>query len=664
MNKIVIIFACLSMLQKMAYAADALTPTSSINDGQELISAGQNFSLGFFTPGISKSRYVGIWYKNIMPQTVVWVANRDYPLNDSSGNLTIVAGNIVLFDGSGNRIWSTNSSRSSIQEPMAKLLDSGNLVLMDGKSSDSDSYIWQSFDYPTDTTLPGLKLGWDKTSGLNRYLTSWKSANDPSAGSFTYGFHHNEITEFVLRQGMKITFRSGIWDGTRLNSDDWIFNEITAFRPIISVTSTEALYWDEPGDRLSRFVMKDDGMLQRYIWDNKVLKWIEMYEARKDFCDDYGACGVNGICNIKDVPVYCDCLKGFKPKSQEEWNSFNRSGGCIRRTPLNCTQGDRFQKLSAIKLPKLLQFWTNNSMNLEECKVECLKNCSCTAYANSAMNEGPHGCFLWFGDLIDIRKLINEEAGQLDLYIKLAASEIGNRNHNEHQASPLFHIDTILAATNNFSTANKIGEGGFGPVYRGKLADGQEIAVKRLSKTSKQGISEFMNEVGLVAKLQHRNLVSILGGCTQGDERIGYMSPEYAANGLLSLKSDVFSFGVIVLEILSGIRNNNFYHSDHERNLLVQAWRLWKEGRAVEFMDANLDLATIRSELLRCLQVGLLCVQKLPKDRPTMSSVVFMLSNESITLAQPKKPEFIEEGLEFPGYSNNSMTITLLEARN
>ncbi|KAG5113965.1 hypothetical protein JHK82_037234 [Glycine max] len=81
---------------KMAYAADALTPTSSINDGQELISAGQNFSLGFFTPGISKSRYVGIWYKNIMPQTVVWVANRDYPLNDSSGNLTIVAGNIDM----------------------------------------------------------------------------------------------------------------------------------------------------------------------------------------------------------------------------------------------------------------------------------------------------------------------------------------------------------------------------------------------------------------------------------------------------------------------------------------------------------------------------------------------------------------------------------------
>ncbi|TKY71597.1 G-type lectin S-receptor serine/threonine-protein kinase [Spatholobus suberectus] len=406
MKKVVIIvfaFACLSILQKPSYAGDALTPTSSLVDGQELISAGQNFSLGFFTPGTSKSRYIGIWYKNIMPQTVVWVANRETPLNDSSGNLTIVAGgNIVLFDGAGN------------------------LVLMDGKSSGSDSYIWQSFDYPTDTMLPGLKLGWDKTSGLNRYLTSWKSANDPSAGNFTYRFDDNEFPELVIRQGMNITFRSGIWDGIRFNSDDWLsFNGITAFKPQLLVTRNEAVYWDEPGDRLSRFVMRDDGLLQRYIWDNKFFKWTEMYEARKDFCDGYGACGVNGVCNIEDVPVYCDCLKGFIPKSQEEWDSFNWLGGCIRRTPLNCTQRDGFQKLSGKKLPMLLQFWSNNSMNLEECKVECLRNCSCTAYANSAMNEGPHGCLLWFGDLIDIRRLINEERIQLDLYVRLAASEIG-----------------------------------------------------------------------------------------------------------------------------------------------------------------------------------------------------------------------------------------------
>lgn len=418
---VVFVFACLSVLHEISYAGDTLTPTSSIIDGQELISIGRVFSLGFFSPGSSTKRYLGIWYKNITPQTVVWVANREKPLNDSSGNLTIGAnGNIVLVDGASNRIWFTNSSRS-IQEPIAKLLDSGNLVLMDGNNS-----VWQSFDYPTDTMLPGLKLGWDKTSGLNRYLTSWKSANDPSPGSFTYSFDHEQFPELVIREGMNITFRSGIWNGVRFNSDDWTsFTGITAFRPQLSVTNNEVVYWDEPGDRLSRFVMKDDGLLERYIWDNNILKWTKMYEARKDFCDSYGACGVNGVCSIDDVPVYCDCLKGFKPQSQDEWDLFNRSSGCIRKTPLNCTQADRFQRLSRVKLPMLLQFWTNDSMNLEECKVECLKDCSCTAYANSAINEEPHGCLLWFGDLIDIRLLISEDSAQLDLYVRLAASEIG-----------------------------------------------------------------------------------------------------------------------------------------------------------------------------------------------------------------------------------------------
>ncbi|AES63662.1 putative protein kinase RLK-Pelle-DLSV family [Medicago truncatula] len=812
---VIFVYVCLSMLDKASYAADTLTQNSSIIDGQELISAGQIFCLGFFSPGSSKKYYLGIWYKNITPQTVVWVANREKPLNNSSGNLTIGAdGNILLVDGVGNKIWYTNSSRS-IQEPLAKLLDSGNLVLMDGKNHDSNSYIWQSFDYPTDTMLPGMKLGWDKASGLDRYLTSWKSADDdPSYGSFTYNFDHKEFAELVIHQGKNITFRSGIWNGVRFNSDDWTsFIGVTAFKPQLSVTKNEVVYWDEPGDRLSRFMMRDDGLLERYIWDSSIVKWTKMYEARKDLCDNYGACGINGVCNIDDVPVYCDCLKGFKPRSQDEWNSFNRSGGCIRKTPLNCTEADRFQKLSSVKLPMLLQFWTNSSMSLEECKVECLKDCSCTAYANSVINEGPHGCLIWFGDLIDIRLFISEDSLQLDLYVRLAASEIestasaskrrkmaliisvsmavfvlciifyicmkyakvrkqkttadlGHRNQNEKQASPLFDIDTILAATDSFSIENKIGQGGFGPVYKGILAQGQEIAVKRLSKTSKQGVTEFMNEVGLVAKLQHRNLVSVLGGCTYGNERmlvyeympngslnhfifdptqgkflqwrkrydiimgvargllylhqdskltiihrdlktsnilldseliakisdfgvshilegdssavttnkivgtIGYMSPEYAVNGLLSLKSDVFSFGVIVLEILSGIRNNHFKNQDHPHNLLGQAWILWKEGRALEFMDANLDLTSIPSELLRCLQIGLLCVQKFPEDRPDMSSVVFMLGNESIALAQPKKPGFFSEEIEFhessekDTFSNNTMTITLLEARD
>ncbi|RHN56979.1 putative non-specific serine/threonine protein kinase [Medicago truncatula] len=82
---------------------------------------------------------------------------------------------------------------------------------------------------------------------------------------------------------------------------------------------------------------------------------------------------------------------------------------------LNCTQADRFQKLTTVKSPMLLQFWTNSSMRLEECEVECLKDCFCNTYANSLINGGSHGCMLWFGDLIDIRLLISEDSAQLDL---------------------------------------------------------------------------------------------------------------------------------------------------------------------------------------------------------------------------------------------------------
>ncbi|XVF28287.1 hypothetical protein REPUB_Repub15cG0017000 [Reevesia pubescens] len=164
-------------------------------------------------------------------------------------------------------------------------------------------------------------------------------------------------------------------------------------------------------------------------------------------------------------------------------------------------------------------------MNIKECRQLCLSNCSCTAYANSDIRGGS-GCLLWFGDLMDMRDL--EQGGQ-DLYIRLAASEIGlaRKNHimdceerEKEMELPIYSFGTIENATNNFCIKNKLGEGGFGPVYKGTLIEGQGVAVKRLSKNSEQGLNEIKNEVILIAKLQHRNLVKLLGCCIQGDEKL------------------------------------------------------------------------------------------------------------------------------------------------
>ncbi|KAI6704882.1 hypothetical protein NL676_007844, partial [Syzygium grande] len=142
----------------------------------------------------------------------------------------------------------------------------------------------------------------------------------------------------------------------------------------------------------------------------------------------------------------------------------------------------------------------------------------------------------------------------------------------------------------------------------------------------------------------------------------GYMSPEYAIDGIFSTKSDVFSFGVLVLEIISGRRKREFHHHGHNFNLLGHAWKLWLQGEANELIDKQMEDSFPISEVIRCIQIGLLCVQQSPKQRPTMSSVLLMLDSESASLPQPKQPGFYTERFKDQIDSEmNELTMTTVE---
>ncbi|PRQ28553.1 putative protein kinase RLK-Pelle-DLSV family [Rosa chinensis] len=295
--------------------------------------------------------------------------------------------------------------------------------------------------------------------------------------------------------------------------------------------------------------------------------------------------------------------------------------------------------------------------------------------------------------------------------------------------------------------------GGFGVVYKGRLANGQYIAVKRLSKNFEQGDREFKNEVTLVAQLQHRNLVRLLGFCLKMKERIliyeyvpntspnhfifdpinhghldwdtrykivggiargilylhedsrlriihcdlkpsnilldgdmnpkiadfglarlflmdqthghtnrvagthGYMAPEYDNHGRFSVKSDVYSLGVLVLEIVSSKKVSTFRNGENEQDLLSYAWRSWKEDTVHNIIDPMLTQSS-RIETMRCIHIGLLCVQENLNRRPTMSSVVSMLNSNSVTLSQPLRPGY------FLQYNDESDITELTESIN
>ncbi|WKA12264.1 hypothetical protein VitviT2T_029674 [Vitis vinifera] len=236
----------------------------SISHGETLVSSGQSFELGFFSSRSSKNRYLGIWYKNT-PQTVVWVANRNNPIVDSYGVLTIINnGTLVLLNQSKSVIWSPNLSRV-LENPVARLLETGNLVLRDNSNESSESYIWQNFDDPSDTMLPGMKVGWNLKTGLQQKLTSGRSADDPSIGDFSYRIDINVLPYMVLGVGSSKKVRFGPWNGLEFNGV--LVLDYLVYKEVFVNNDDEVYTLCESNNNkiISRLTLNHLGFLQRLI---------------------------------------------------------------------------------------------------------------------------------------------------------------------------------------------------------------------------------------------------------------------------------------------------------------------------------------------------------------------------------------------------------------
>ncbi|KAF3665864.1 hypothetical protein FXO37_10856 [Capsicum annuum] len=665
-----------------------------------MVSADGTFALGFFTPGNSTFSYLGIWYNTIPGQTVVWVANRESPIPQHSTAVFTIGddGNLVLFDEKDKLIWSSNVS--STNSTIGALLDNGNLVLTHGEFN----ILWQSFEHPTDTFLPEMKIGYNGKTGKRIMINSWTSNEDPQPGNFSFGIDPEGRPRLYIFKQNSIHFRfddTYEYLGGNLRGTAWYLS-IVSRNDEVYLT-----YGYIKGWITLRVFVDPAGHLQVLFCTQYANKWKFIFQVPQTLCDIYAQCGPFGSCGGLTSEL-CMCLTGFKPKFSTDWDNGKWTDGCVRKVALGCDGKDRFLKYENMKLPDHTISFGHMSVN--ECETQCIRNCSCSAYAylNST-------CLIWIGDYWTLAATIL--MAEFSMFDFMALSQ------------------KIGEATNDFHGENKLGEGGFGPVFKGFLAEVGDIAIKRLSRRSSQGLEEFMNELKLIAKLQHKNLVSLLGCCVEGEEKILiYMSNcsldkflfdpslkvslnwgtrfgiiEGISQGMLYLhkysrlkvihrdlkasnilldnemipkisdfgmarifvygefseKSDVFSFGVLLLEILSGQRNSDFLMTEISASLLGWAWNKWKEGRILELIDPSVRETCDSNKATSCILVALLCVQEIPIDRPTMPDIVVMLSNETMLIPEPKEPAFRSswQAPQLTDVSINEMTVTLPKPR-
>lgn len=411
-------FPCPKITLNLLTPGDTIVPGEYFYEGQNLISANGKFELGFFNPGDASNAYVGIWYHNITDKTALWVLNNVAPVTISPGYLHLTGdGNLQVCNAADFVIWFTGTPYGN--NTIVRLADSGNFLLED---RDSNTTELQSFDYLTDTLIPGMKLGLDKVTNHATKLISWLNATDPYPGAYSCTMEtQGTLPEIFITKGQSLRiFRSGPWNGH-------VFSGIPRMGNISQLkfsflSNEQEVYFSIDtinNSGLFRAVMDFRGVFQLLEWSATSSGWTSLWAVPQDQCDFYALCGANAVCT-ETSSVLCQCLQGFVPKSPANWYQNHFSDGCVRQEALSCSS-DGFLHLRSVKLPDTVNATADSNMTLNKCSDWCLKNCSCMAYAVTAWS----GCLIWRGDLMDLRKF-NQGGDQL--YVRLLASNIGKHS--------------------------------------------------------------------------------------------------------------------------------------------------------------------------------------------------------------------------------------------
>ncbi|KAL6897787.1 hypothetical protein ACP4OV_006746 [Aristida adscensionis] len=613
-----------------ANGGDTLAAGRALAAGGKLVSGNGKFALGFFqfhhdagkpddstnaTVSSSSGWYLGVWFNKIPAFTAVWVANREAPIAgadlgstrlelSSNGDLAIVV------SGSRGVVWSTGAAvanrtragASTNDAAAAVLLNSGNLVVTAESPSSAAAaaaFLWQSFDHPADVVLPGAKFGRSKrTGGARSLVVARRSLLDAGLGAYSVEL---DAAGVVLRRRRAPAVVYWSW-----SSGKSALKLLPILKAILDLDprtkglivpehvdddGEEYYTYTSPDESSSTFVSLDiSGQIKLNVWSPAARSWQSVYAQPVDPCTPSAACGPFTVCDGGGARPYCGCMESFSVRSPQDWELDDRTGGCTRNTPLDCTgsdgknttsssSSDVFHRLARVTLPYSPQS-VDDAATQAECEAACLRSCTCTAYSYSNSSR----CSVWHGELLSVNLNDGIDNTSEDVvYIRLAAKDpqslrkrgrkpilgavttavsiIGSgllvlmllliiwRNRLKWCGAPsqdsggitAFRYTDLVHATKNFS--DKLGAGGFGSVFKGVLMDMTTVvAVKRLDG-ARQGEKQFRAEVSSLGLIQHINLVKLIGFCCEGDKRL--LVYEHMPNG--SLDGHLFQSSATVL---------------------------------------------------------------------------------------------------------------------
>ncbi|RCV24738.1 hypothetical protein SETIT_5G110000v2 [Setaria italica] len=607
---------------------------------------------------------------------MVWVANGASPVADAAASpeLTVSAvGDLVVANQATNKInWSAQPAQAIAKNAtVAVLLDSGNLVLLDASSSSAPRTLWQSFDHPTDTLLPSAKLGRNKATGVNRRLVSRKSSATPFPGPYCFEVDP-DVPQLVLKlcDSSVAYWSTGAWSGKYFGNIPELAGNVPNFHlAFVDYGREEYLQFNVTTDgTVTRNIVDVTGQNKHQVWIDASQDWLTLYAGPKAQCDVYAACGAFTLCSYA-APQPCSCMKGFSLRSERGWEQGDRTGGCVRDAP-------------EVKHLQLMEHGLINVRSSSECSTSCLNNRSCIAYS-----YGSQGCFVWLDGLINAKQTQSNGTSAISnvacLMLCLAVKRLDGSFQGEKQfraEARTGSSSTCTCRTGPSTSTCSRATATAACSWTGAPGTRSPSESPGASPTSMRGCRDWiihcdvkpqniLLDALLLPKIADFGMAKLVG---RGFSRVlttmrgtkGYLAPEWIGGTAVTAKVDVYNYGMVLLELVSGRRNSGAGEEcyttsesdgDHVAYFPMKAARELIEGDVRSLLDERLCGDANLKEVERACKVACWCIQDDEAHRPTMGEVVQMLEGV-LDRDMPPLPRLLETMFARPQSSTQRMT--------